>query len=184
MARWLALGMALFVTFLWSTSYILNKWAFAEGIGPITLAGLRYTLAAVTLAGVTLAGVRVARGRLTAAAGAGRGNLTPVDGPPGGSLRAWHYIGLGLSGYLVAQGFQYIGQYYVTPTQAGMVLSVGNTLLVLLVGALFLGELPGVRQWLGSWLASACMTTLGRWGPAAALGSACWSYRAWAMPCS
>lgn len=42
MPRWIAVCPALFVTLLWSTSYILNKWAFAEGIGPVTLAGLRH----------------------------------------------------------------------------------------------------------------------------------------------
>lgn len=37
----------------------------------------------------------------------------------------------------------------MTPTQATMVLSVGNTLLVLAAGYLWLRELPGRRQWVG-----------------------------------
>lgn len=134
MKRWTAVSLALFVTFLWSTSYILNKWAFAEGVGPLTLAGLRYSLAAITL-GLVRA---VRPGREPAEAG----------------LRPWQYLGLGLAGYLVAQGMQYIGQYYISPTQSSMLLSVGNTSLVLLIGALTLRELPSARQWAGIAVAS------------------------------
>lgn len=126
MSRSIAICLALFVTLLWSTSYILNKWAFAEGIGPLTLAGLRYALAAITLGAV-----RLSMGRRPA----------PVTRPT-----LWQFAGLGVAGYVVAQGFQYLGQYHVTPTQASMVLSVGNTLLVLVAGALWLGERPGGRQ--------------------------------------
>lgn len=130
MPRWIAVSLALFVTFLWSTSYILNRWAFAEGIGPLTLAGLRYGLAALTLAAVR----SLWRGR----------PATAVPGPT-----RWQYVGLGLAGYLVAQGFQYVGQYYVTPTQASMLLSFGNTALVLLVGWFWLRERPGPLQAFG-----------------------------------
>ncbi len=125
--RWLAVSLALFVTLLWSSSYILNKMAFAEGIRPLTLAGLRYSLAALTLLAV-----RVRRGT--------RGTR---------KLALVRYVGLGVAGYVIGQGMQYIGQYYISPTQASLVLSVGNTLLVLLVGALWLGERPGAVQGLG-----------------------------------
>lgn len=133
MQRWLAVSLALFVTFLWSTSYILNKWAFAEGIGPLTLAGLRYGLAALTLGPVWLARRR---------------------GGAGGQGLPWRiYVGLGVAGYLVAQGCQYVGQFYLTPTQASMILSVGNTLQVLLIGLLWLREMPGRLQGVGMLLA-------------------------------
>lgn len=130
MKRWIAVCTALFVTFLWSTSYILNKWAFAEGIGPLTLAGFRYSLAALTLGTVGLLRRRPAGAKA-----------------PG--LSVWQFAGLGVAGYLVAQGFQYIGQYYVTPTQSGMVLAVGNSLLVLIIGMAWLKERPGALQGLG-----------------------------------
>lgn len=131
MKRSFAISLALFVTVLWSTSYILNQWAFAEGIRPLTLAGLRYSLAAVTLALVRL----------------NRRRQLPEHQL--GRLSPWKYLGLGLAGYLVAQGVQYMGQLYVTPTQAGMVLAVGNSSLVLLIGALWLKELPSSQQWAG-----------------------------------
>jgi drug/metabolite transporter (DMT)-like permease len=43
-----AILLALLVTFLWSTSFILIKWGLSE-IPPITYAGLRYTLAFLCL---------------------------------------------------------------------------------------------------------------------------------------
>jgi len=43
-----AILLALLVTFLWSTSFILIKWGLAE-IPPLTYAGLRYTLACLCL---------------------------------------------------------------------------------------------------------------------------------------
>lgn len=49
-------------------------------------------------------------------------------------------IVLGVLGYAVAQGLQYIGQSYLTPTQSSLFLSVGNTLLVILVDRLWLRE--------------------------------------------
>lgn len=81
MPRWIAVALALFVTFLWSTSYILNKWAFAEGIGPLTLAGARYALAALTLLLVRGA-IRLQPPRGPAAAGGG-------SPPPFCSTWAW-----------------------------------------------------------------------------------------------
>ena len=47
--RLLAILQAVFVTFLWSTSWILIKWNIDE-IPPLTFAGLRYSLAFVFLA--------------------------------------------------------------------------------------------------------------------------------------
>ena len=44
-----AVLLAILTTVLWSGSYILNKEAFREGIGPLTLSGLRYLLASALL---------------------------------------------------------------------------------------------------------------------------------------
>lgn len=122
--------MAAGTTVLWSGSYIVNKVAFQDGVGPLTLAGLRYLLAALLL--LCLGRVR---GRPTAGA--------PAAKPP---LRV--LLLLGLLGYAVAQGFQYVGQSFLTPTQSSLCLSVGNTLMVMLADRLWLRENQRPADWL------------------------------------
>jgi drug/metabolite transporter (DMT)-like permease len=113
-----ALFMAVVTTVLWSGSYILNKLAFQGGIGPLTLSGLRYLLASLLLLGLK-------NGK--------RQNNSSTLSPR-------LIILLGLLGYAVAQGLQYVGQSYLTPTQSSLMLSVGNTMLVMLVDMLWLKE--------------------------------------------
>ena len=117
-----AVALAILTTVLWSGSYILNQVAFIGGIGPLTLSGLRYVLAGALLLGI--------RPR------AGSAQAEPTRTP----ISAWLMILLGLLGYAVAQGFQYIGQSLLTPTQSSLCLSVGNTLCVMLVDCLWLRE--------------------------------------------
>lgn len=117
-----AVALAILTTVLWSGSYILNQVAFAGGIGPLTLSGLRYVLA-----GALLLGIRPRSGNTQAA-------------PTRIALSPWLLILLGLLGYAVAQGFQYMGQSLLTPTQSSLCLSVGNTLCVMLVDRLWLRE--------------------------------------------
>ncbi len=113
-----ALIMAVVTTVLWAGSYILNKLAFQGGIGPLTLSGLRYLLASLILLGL----------------GRGKGcKESPVPSP-------WMIVLLGVLGYAVAQGLQYVGQSYLTPTQSSLSLSVGNTMLVMLVDMIWLRE--------------------------------------------
>ncbi|MCE5343725.1 MAG: DMT family transporter [Eubacteriales bacterium] len=116
-----AVALAILTTVLWSGSYILNKIAFAEGIRPLTLSGLRYLLAALLLLGIRP-----------------RGGNKPARAEP--RLSPWLLLTLGLLGYAVAQGFQYIGQSYLTPIQSSLCLSVGNTLCVILADRLWLRE--------------------------------------------
>jgi drug/metabolite transporter (DMT)-like permease len=113
-----ALIMAVITTVLWSGSYILNKLAFQGGIGPLTLSGLRYLLASLLLFSF------------------GKGKKQKESK----SLSPFMIILLGLLGYAVAQGLQYVGQSYLTPTQSSLMLSVGNTTLVLLIDMLWLKE--------------------------------------------
>ena len=113
-----ALLMAVVTTFLWAGSYILNKLAFQDGIGPLTLSGLRYLLASLILFGIH------------------RGKAKKQARP----LAPRIIIILGILGYAVAQGLQYVGQSYLTPTQSSLFLSVGNTALVMLIDMLWLRE--------------------------------------------
>ena len=112
-----AILIAVFTTLLWVCSYILNKLAFQEGIGPLTLSGLRYLFASLILFA------------------AGKG------GRAGGKSVSPRMIALlGVLGYAVAQGLQYVGQKYLTPTQSSLFLSVGNTTMVMLADRFSLRE--------------------------------------------
>lgn len=113
-----AILMAVITTWLWSGSYILNQLAFQGGIGPLTLAGLRYLFASLVLL-------------LLSAPGKPKGTVRP----PFRTLAL-----LGVLGYAVAQGLQYVGQSYLTPTQSSLMLSVGNTAMVMLADRLWLRE--------------------------------------------
>ncbi len=113
-----ALTMAVITTVLWSGSYILNKLAFQGGIGPLTLSGLRYLLASLLLFCL------------------GRGKKQEGNH----ALSPWMVILLGVLGYAVAQGLQYVGQSYLTPTQSSLFLSVGNTVFVILLDMVWLRE--------------------------------------------
>ena len=115
-----AIGLAVLTTVLWSGSYILNKLAFAQGIGALTLSGLRYLLAALLLL----------------ALGSGRKQRNPESR----TLAPWVIAGLGVLGYAAGQGLQYAGQAFLTPTQSSLCLSVGNTAMVMLVDRLWLRE--------------------------------------------
>ncbi|SFK82044.1 Permease of the drug/metabolite transporter (DMT) superfamily [Paenibacillus sp. 1_12] len=136
MIRALAIAAAVFVTLLWSSSYILNQYAFAEGVGPFTLAGMRYSAAALTLWIV----LRFRERKVYKGA-----NSVPIMTSEVTQAKwklTWkHYMFLGLTGFILAQGLQYAGQYYLTPTQSNMFLSVGNTLFLLVIDAIWLREL-------------------------------------------
>jgi drug/metabolite transporter (DMT)-like permease len=113
-----ALLMAVVTTLFWAGSYIVNKLAFQEGIGPLTLSGLRYLFASFIL---FLPGLGKKK--------KGHDAISP-----------FLIVLLGVIGYALAQGVQYVGQSYLTPTQSSLFLSVGNTALVMLVDMIWLRE--------------------------------------------
>ncbi|MFD1735497.1 DMT family transporter [Bacillus salitolerans] len=117
--RLLAIGTAVIVTLLWSSSYFLNVFAFNEGVGPMTLAGLRYFVAATVLYIVSL--------RMRSRRNDHRLSLKMI-------------VGLGVTGFIIAQGMQYAGQYYLTPTQTSLLLNIGNTTLVAVIASLAIKE--------------------------------------------
>lgn len=113
-----ALAVAIFTTILWSGSYIVNKVAFSQGIGPLTLSGLRYTLGGLALMLV----VRKEEGK-----------TFPVK------------LGIlqGALCFLIGQGLQYVGQSMTQPTVSSLIL---NSMLVVFVAAsdrIRLHETPG-----------------------------------------
>ena len=113
-----ALAVAVFTTLLWSGSYIVNKIAFAQGIGPLTLSGMRYTIGGLVL----MLAIRQEAGK-----------KLPLK------------LGLmqGVLCYLIGQGFQYIGQSLTNPTMASLILNSGLVLVIVAVDRIRLHEVPG-----------------------------------------
>ena len=128
-----ALLLALFVTMLWASSWVLIRWGLEdEGLRPVTFAGIRYLLAAILLAGVT-AGTPSAR---TAIAGM--------------RTRSWVTLSmLGIVFVALAQGAQFVAIDSQPAATSSLVLSL-TPLLVAGVSSLTLGERPGARQVVGA----------------------------------
>lgn len=123
--RPLAVGQALFVTFIWSTSFVITKWIYALGVQPLTLSGLRYGLAVLLLALLWWS-------RCHGAVATSRSSRLPL----------WLPLLLALAGYAVNTGGYNIGLFYLDASQVGLLLGINNTLQVLLWSALLLREWP------------------------------------------
>jgi len=119
--------LALFVTFLWSTSWILIKWGLQE-IPPLTFAGLRYGIAFAVL----LPGLWRRRAEVR--------TLSPGQ---------WVQLAaLGLLFYTLAQGGQFLTLTHLDAIPFSLVLSF-TPLLVALAGTIVLKEVPSRLQWIG-----------------------------------
>jgi drug/metabolite transporter (DMT)-like permease len=117
---------ALFVTFLWSTSWVLIKIGLAD-IPALTFAGLRYVLAFLCLLPIFL---RSPEARLLP-------TLPAV---------AWlRLLGLGLLLYTVTQGAQFLGLAYLPAVTVNLMLSL-TSIVVALLGILLLAERPSLKQ--------------------------------------
>ncbi len=124
-----AILQALLVTFLWSTSWVLIKIGLA-GIPALTFAGLRYGLAFMCLLPFALQ-----LGSRRAIAGLSR--------------RQWaRLVLLGVLYYAVTQGTQFLGLVYLPALTASLILNF-TTIVVALMGILFLSERPAALQWTG-----------------------------------
>lgn len=120
---------ALFVTFLWSTSWVLIKFGL-DDIPALTFAGLRYFVAfLVLLPFYFFSGQAQAMRRLT------RRDL---------ALLAL----LGLLYYTITQGSQFLGLSLLPATNFSVLLN-GTALVVAVLGIYLLREYPTRRQWLG-----------------------------------
>lgn len=127
--RQAAIGLALLVTFLWSTSWVLIRFGLQE-VPALTFAGLRYALAALCL----LPFLFTAQNR-RAVRSLNRSQW-------------WMLIGLGVIYYAVAQGAQYLGLVYLPMASASLLLNL-TSLVVTGFGLLLLAEAPTRLQWLG-----------------------------------
>jgi drug/metabolite transporter (DMT)-like permease len=123
---------ALFVTFLWSTSWVLIKIGL-EDIPALPFAGLRYTLAFLCL--------------LPFAARSGQ--LESIRRLSAGT---WvRLLLLGLLFYSVTQGAQFVSLFYLPAVTVSLMLSF-TTILVALIGIFTLRERPSAVQWGGTGL--------------------------------
>jgi drug/metabolite transporter (DMT)-like permease len=127
--HFIAVWQALFVTFLWSTSWVLIKFGLVD-IPALTFAGLRYGLAFLCLLPFTFRPAYLTTLR----------TLT---------LRDWlRLIGLGLIFYAVTQGAQFLGLAYLPANTVNLLLNF-TPAVVTLLGISLLAELPTPFQWLG-----------------------------------
>jgi len=121
---------AVFVTFLWSTSWVLIKFGLEE-IPAISFAGMRYALAFLLLAPALLASA-TRRAELR--------RLRPSD---------WLRLSLlGVVLYSLTQGAQFVALTFLPAVTLSLILSFAPAAVALL-GALFLGERLNHRQWVG-----------------------------------
>jgi len=120
---------AIFVTFLWSTSWVLIKFGLAD-IPALTFAGLRYTGAFLCLLPFTLTRTSSTSWR----------QLSKQD---------WMWlILLGILFYSITQGAQFLALAYLPAVTATLLLNF-TTIAVALMGIVLLTERPGIFQWSG-----------------------------------
>jgi drug/metabolite transporter (DMT)-like permease len=121
---------AILVTLLWSSSFVFIKWGLSD-LPPLFFATLRYALAFVILLAA-----EATIGRPTVSAPGRRGLSTAV------------LVIAGLCGYTVAQGFQFVGLYYLPAVTTSFLLNF-NPFFVLVLGTTFLGERVSRAQVVG-----------------------------------
>jgi drug/metabolite transporter (DMT)-like permease len=130
-----AVFQALFVTFLWSTSWVLIKIGLVD-IPALTFAGLRYGLAFLCLLPFFFRSGGVAEVQQLNRAG-------------------WlGLLGLGLIFYALTQGAQFVGLAYLPAVTVNVMLGF-TSVMVALLGLALLGERPSPWQWLGMFVALA-----------------------------
>jgi drug/metabolite transporter (DMT)-like permease len=128
-ARMLSIGEALLVTFLWSSSYILIRIGLAE-INPLAFAAYRYIIASLILLFPFCLQLRK-RGKVR------------FD-----RSRIGLYLVLGFAGFFIAQGFQFIGLFFLNSVAVTFILNL-TPLFVLGLSILLLDEWPSPVQFIG-----------------------------------
>lgn len=122
-----ALLEAFFVTFLWSSSYVLVKVGLME-MPPLSLVALRYMVASLILLPIALRG--------------GEGEFL------GEPKNVGKMLVLGLTGYTIAQGLQCVGLYFLPAVSVTFILNF-TPLIVAVLGVVALKEYPRPLQLVG-----------------------------------
>jgi len=128
-----AIVQALFVVFLWATSWVFIKIGLQE-IPPLTFAGLRYVIAFVCLLIVLF--FNKAKSEIS--------SLT--------IQKWWKFILLGFLFYAATQGASFVALYYLPAVTVNLIWSF-SSVAVALLGILWLAEKPTRFQWIGIILA-------------------------------
>lgn len=132
-SRTSAVLQALFVVFLWATSWVLIKFGLQE-LPPITFAGLRYSLAFICLFVLLL--FNKARGQL---------NLI--------QKQTWaRLVVLGLVFYAATQGASFLALAYLPAVTVNLLWSF-SSVTVAILGVFWISEVPSGIQWGGIFLA-------------------------------
>jgi drug/metabolite transporter (DMT)-like permease len=132
-----AILQAVFVTFLWSTSWVLIKIGLKSHLPPITFAGLRYTIAFIVLLPFVLYKKEERRSFK---------NLSAGD---------WKKLALlGIIFYTLTQGTQFLSLAFLPAAMVSMLLNL-TPVIVALSGIILLNERPAPVQWGGVIIASA-----------------------------
>lgn len=131
----IAVLQALFVVFLWATSWVFVKIGLHD-IPPVTFAGLRYFLAFVCLLAVLLF----------------NNSRTEIKAL---KLTEWgRFIILGVLLYAGTQGAVFVALAYLPAVTVNLLWSFTSVLIAIL-GVMFLSERPKIFQWAGMLLAIA-----------------------------
>jgi len=126
-----AVLLALLVTFLWASSFVLIKIGMKEGLPPITFAGLRYGLGFFTLF------------LLVAANRKHRKVLKSISG------KMWTKLFLlGILFYTITQGANFVGLSLLPANTVSLIYNFGPFFIALASGML-MREKPTLIQWLG-----------------------------------
>jgi drug/metabolite transporter (DMT)-like permease len=124
-----AILQALLVTFIWATSWVLIKWGLKD-VPALLFAGLRYGMGAVCL----LAVWGVSKERTL---------VFEING------RGWiKIILIGLFYYAAMQSSQFLGLRDLPATSVNLIMGM-STIVIALLGTLFLHEPLSLLQWLG-----------------------------------
>jgi len=124
-----AILLALFVTFLWSTSFIIIKWGLNE-IPPLTFAGLRYFMAFICLFPFIFKKQNLAE-------------LKKLDLQI--SLKLFR---LGVLFYFFTQGAQFLGLYFLPAVTVSLLLNL-TPIIVAVLAIYLISETPSFLQWFG-----------------------------------
>ena len=128
LSRLQALLLALFVTVIWSFSWVLIKFGLQDDVPPLTFAGLRYTIAAVILLIVVLSSSKR------------RKQLFQIK-----SSDLIQLTFLGLLYYTATQGLLFLTLGYLPAATYSLILNF-TSIVVMIGGVIFLKEYPNRIQ--------------------------------------